>query len=135
MTGIVETIQAQLAALERRVYSLEHPPVPTSEPTIDLAQQDIMQPQPARMPDSPLEKNFRAPAQYSYATAHVAFPKLKAVVGTKLSPSNWEMWHRLVMAHGWRCLIKAAENIDPIKRWPDAVEQLIKERPLEYANV
>lgn len=137
MTGLLEKMQAHLAELEQRVFALEAKNKVLKEVVVDPAQQDIMGDgaEAVTSASDPLKKNYKAPEQFSYAAAHIAFPKLKSIVGNKLATSNWEMWHRLILKHGWRCILKAAENIDPLKRWPDSVEQLIKEQPSEYRDV
>jgi hypothetical protein len=140
MTGLLESLQAHVADLEKRLYALEHAAKALPEVVVDPAQQDIMGDGDAVAKAIPtglplLERNFHAPEEFSKAAAHVAFRKLKPVVDGKMTADKWPAWARLINKYGWRCIIKATEEALPNKRWPSDVEQLIKERPTEYANV
>lgn len=41
-----------------------------------------------------------------------------------MNADSWDEWARLQSIFGWQLLIKAAEQCDPLKRWPPNVESI-----------
>ncbi len=54
------------------------------------------------------------------------FLALGAIVGRgKISgPEKWPEWDRLVSKYGWRVLLKAADRVEPEKRWSANIESV-----------
>lgn len=53
------------------------------------------------------------------------FTRLQAILGRKLRDTDsWAPYARLVALHGWKRLIRAAEQADPDKRWANDLERL-----------
>ena len=54
---------------------------------------------------------------------HPEYKRLGAIVGPgKLKAEHWDSWARIVAKFGWKTVLRAAEQVEPEKRWPAAVE-------------
>lgn len=52
------------------------------------------------------------------------FSRLQAILGRRLRDTDqWAPYSRLVQIHGWKRLIRAAEQADPDKRWASDLEK------------
>lgn len=61
-------------------------------------------------------------AEVSY---HPEYKRLAAIVGhQKLKGEDWDVWARIQGKHGWKRLLKAADRIEPLSRWPSSVEAM-----------
>lgn len=53
------------------------------------------------------------------------FSRLQAILGRRLRDTDqWAPYARLVALHGWKRLLRAAEQADPDKRWAPDLEKL-----------
>ena len=53
------------------------------------------------------------------------FSRLQAILGRRLRDTEqWAPYARLVALHGWKRLLRAAEQADPDKRWAPDLEKL-----------
>lgn len=63
-------------------------------------------------------------ADLQYAKLLPEFAKLQAILGRSLRDTDsWAPYARLVALHGWKRLIRAAEQADPDKRWAPDLEK------------
>lgn len=54
------------------------------------------------------------------------FKSLNALLGGKIRhQADWDKWSSMVVSYGWKNVTTAASKIEPVKRWPDQVEQVI----------
>lgn len=67
------------------------------------------------------------PGAWQYVKLTDEYRSLLAIIGNgKIkSEAHWLPWGRLVEKWGWKNLTKGAEATDPIKRWPNDIEQTI----------
>ena len=67
------------------------------------------------------------PGVWQYVKLTEEYRKLLAIIGNgKIkSETDWLPWGRLVEKWKWVNVIKGAEATDPVKRWPNEVEQTI----------
>jgi len=61
-------------------------------------------------------------------TFYPLYADLSKCVGVaKLGPDKWPEWARIIAIHGWDRVIRAAEDLEPKKRWPPEVESLCRQ--------
>ena len=67
------------------------------------------------------------PGAWQYVKLTEEYRKLLAIIGNgKIRcETDWLPWGRLVEKWKWVNVIKGAEATDPVKRWPNEVEQTI----------
>jgi hypothetical protein len=59
---------------------------------------------------------------------HPEYKALGAVIGQgKLRADLWPAWSRLVALYGWKSVLRAAEYLEPEKRWAAEVESLCRQ--------
>lgn len=62
------------------------------------------------------------------------YKALGAIVGHgKLKAEHWPTWARIVAVHGWKAVLRAADYLEPAKRWPAEVETLCRQYELDEA--
>lgn len=68
-------------------------------------------------------------------TAYITeYKKLCVIIGkSKMNADSWDEWARIQSIFGWPLLIKAAEQCEPLKRWPPNVESICLQLKREYA--
>ncbi len=63
---------------------------------------------------------------------HPEYKRLGAIVGNgKLKAEHWDSWARLVDKYSWPVLLRAADRVDPLSRWPAAIESICQSLKLE----
>jgi hypothetical protein len=59
---------------------------------------------------------------------HPQYKTLAKCVGVaKLGADKWPEWARIIALHGWDRVLRAAEDLDPKKRWPPEIEALCRQ--------
>jgi len=54
---------------------------------------------------------------------HPEYKLLGAIVGHgKLRADHWDSWARIVAKYGWKTILRAADQVEPDKRWPAQTE-------------
>lgn len=63
------------------------------------------------------------------------FSRLQAILGRRIKETDqWAPYARLVALHGWKRLLRAAEQADPDKRWAPDLERLCNQYAKEAAD-
>ena len=57
------------------------------------------------------------------AAFHPEYKRLGSIVGHgKLKAEYWDSWARIVAKYGWKTILRAADQVEPDKRWPSQTE-------------
>jgi len=61
-----------------------------------------------------------------YARTLEEFKSLNALLGGKIrNQDTWDTWTAIIIEWGWNNVIKATERIEPMKRWPNVIQQAL----------
>lgn len=64
------------------------------------------------------------------------FARFQAILGWRIKDTaQWAPFARLVALHGWKRLIRAAEQCEPGARWPSDMERLCQQYQRDQAQM